>query len=359
MKEDHFKEASGTWRVVGTMSGTSLDGLDICISDFRLQNGQWSVEVLAAKTYPYSSELVKQLAEAHMLPNAELDQLDETLSAHIGQRVRQFIEETGIRNIDLLGSHGHTVHHLPHMGVTVQIGNRPSLRKEAQMPTVCDFRPQDVRLGGQGAPLVPIGDQLLFSQYDACVNLGGFANLSLERNGQRIAWDICPVNMGLNRMANRVGLPFDENGRIAQSGTVNTALLSRWNNIAFYKTPPPKSLGREWFDTHIQPDLEHLSTEDALATLTEHAAQQLAQTLNHHHVEQALLTGGGAYNSLLIERVKHLSKSEIIAPNPLIVNFKEALVFGFLAILKVRGEINVLAAVTGASHDHSSGVVYP
>ena len=223
---------------------------------------------------------------------------------------------------------------------------------------VCDFRVQDVELGGQGAPLVPIGDRLLFSEYDYCLNLGGFANCSYEKNGQRIAFDICPVNIVLNKYAEKLGKDFDENGKFAESGIVDENLLHQLDSLKFYSGKPPKSLGLEWVKENIFPLLEasKISSEDVLRTFTEHIAVQLAKQFSDR--ASVLITGGGAYNSFLIERFKNLSAIEVVVPSKEIVEYKEALIFGLLGVLKLRDEVNCLASVTGASKDHSSGKIF-
>lgn len=340
------------------MSGTSLDGLDICTSTFHLKDGAWSFEILKAETIPYPSELRDKIVSAYTISSpSEAESIDEELSTYTGSHVNRHITELGV-TVDLLGSHGHTVLHEPENGLTFQIGNQPSLRETAGVTTVCDFRVADVELGGQGAPLVPIGDALLFSDYDVCLNLGGFANLSLERDGQRMAWDICPVNIGLNHFAAKMGLDYDANGHIAASNAMDGPTFYHLNQLPYFAEEPPKSLGREWFEKEITPRLDQLSHESALATLTGLAAYQIAKTLEEAGAQNVLCTGGGAYNKHLINMINPSISGELTLPESTVIDYKEALIFGFLALLKMRGENNVLASVTGAEKDHSSGVVY-
>ncbi|MFW5831896.1 MAG: anhydro-N-acetylmuramic acid kinase, partial [Prolixibacteraceae bacterium] len=224
--------------------------------------------------------------------------------------------------------------------------------------TIADFRTGDVALGGQGAPLVPVGDRLLFSQYESCLNLGGFANISFEKEGKRVAFDICPANFILNDLARKLGKSFDESGELGRQGTIDNQLLEKLNRLDFYTQTPPKSLGKEWMDSHFFPIIEesNLSVQDKLRTAYEHIAIQIAKTAPAEG--KMLVTGGGAFNTFLLEKFKEYMKCEIIIPSSEIINYKEALVFAFLGLLRHLGEINCYASVTGASRDSSSGVIF-
>lgn len=232
------------------------------------------------------------------------------------------------------------------------------MANELQQTVICDFRIQDVKLGGQGAPLVPIGDKLLFGNYTYCLNLGGFANLSFDVNNVRIAYDICPVNILLNQYIGVLGFEFDDKGEVAKSGTVNSSLLSELNSIKYYSDKPPKSLGLEWVKKHIIPviDAYKLDTKDILRTFVEHIAIQISKQFSIKNAS-ILITGGGAYNLFLIERIKSYSNVNIVIPSTKLIEFKEALIFGFLGVLRYRNEANCLSSVTGASKDHSSGKI--
>ena len=260
--------------------------------------------------------------------------------------------------IDAVCSHGHTILHQPEKGITLQIGNLPILATLLNKTVVCDFRKQDVALGGEGAPLVPIGDQLLFSEFDYCLNLGGFANVSTQKENRRIAYDICPVNIVLNPLAEQLGVPYDDGGKFAKQGNMLPQLLEKLNRLPFYKQNYPKSLGLEWVLKNVFPllDTNRYKTQDLLRTFTEHSAIQLATNFTQN--SSVLVTGGGAYNTYLIERVKAHKTVHFIHPDDTLINYKEALIFGLLGVLKLRDDVNCLASVTGAQHDHSSGVVY-
>ncbi len=340
------------------MSGTSLDGLDICTTQFSLENGLWSFEILAAETILYSDDWQRELRSAHLLNREELQKLDQRYSTYIGVHVKGHLEKFNLKGVHLVGSHGHTVHHRPQKGITVQIGNQSSIREACELPVVCDFRKQDVELGGQGAPLVPIGDKLLFHEYDICLNLGGFANLSLDTNDTRLAWDIVPVNIGFNHFAEKLGLDYDKNGHIAASNPMDGPLFYQLNQLPYFQQPPPKSLGREWFESDILPRLDKLNPEQALATLSGLASYQIAKTIEENGGARVLCTGGGAHNKHLIRLIQQSVSGELIIPDDQWVSYKEALIFGFLGLLRMLGENNVLSSVTGASSDHSSGIVY-
>ena len=353
------------YNVVGVMSGTSLDGIDCAFAKISLvptkkpsQYPKITAKIVTAKTVPYTTEWRHELANAHQLNSKKLKNLNERYTEHLGKVISSFIKENKLKNIDAICSHGHTILHQPKDGITLQIGNLPRLAEIIGQKVVCDFRVQDVQMGGQGAPLVPIGDQLLYAKYDFCLNLGGFANVSRDVRGTRIAYDICPVNVVLNRYAQLLGKEFDEDGAFAKAGTVNPTLLTSLNAFPFYLKSPPKSLGIEWVHKHIFPliDCFHLEPVDVLATFTEHVAIQLAAQFSEG--ASVLVTGGGAYNSYLMERLHFRESVKIHIPDTTLVEFKEALIFALLGVLKLEGLPNCMASVTGAKKDHSSGVIF-
>ncbi len=347
------------YNVIGVMSGTSLDGIDLVYVKFNLKE-HWSFEIVNAETVEYPSNWYKTLKA---LVNKSLDELkaiDGDYTEYLAKVIKDFINKYNIKNIDAICSHGHTALHQPEKKLTYQIGNKPFLAEILQETVVCDFRVQDVELGGQGAPLVPIGDKLLFSNYDFCLNLGGFANVSMDFNGDRVAYDICPVNIVLNHYVNKIGLNYDDEGIIASKGNINVELLNQLNALDFYKETYPKSLGLEWVNHNVFPliDAFKLETEDILKTFVEHIAIQIASEINKKNNGTVLITGGGVYNVYLIDRVKAHSNQKIIVPENEVVEFKEALIFGFLGVQKLRNEVNCLSSVTGAIKDHSSGKIF-
>lgn len=339
------------------MSGTSLDGLDICLTKFEKQNSVWKFEILQAETLSYSEKWENKLRQSINLSAEKLLELHSEYGFYLGKAANDFIEKYHLQNIDVISSHGHTVFHQPQKKFTLQIGDGRAIKFETGLPVVYDFRSQDVLMGGNGAPLVPIGDELLFSEYDACLNLGGFSNISLKLNNKRIAFDIAPVNIVLNKLAQNFNQNFDVNGDLARGGNINKKLLTKLNSLDFYAQSHPKSLGIEWCNENIYHLFEDLDSKDILATFTEHSAEQISNIFNQYKLSKVLFTGGGTYNSFLTEKIKQKTSSEIIIPKNEIIDFKEALIFALMGVLRVTGEINVLSSATGSSHDHSSGII--
>jgi anhydro-N-acetylmuramic acid kinase len=348
-----------SYNAIGLMSGTSLDGLDIAACEFFIDNGAWSFNIKYCHTFPYPDEWTEKLtglpstdALTFSLTNVEYGHL-------LGKLTRSFIQDTGFHP-DLIASHGHTVFHQPGRGLTVQVGAGSAIAAETGIPVVCDFRSADVALGGQGAPLVPIGDRLLFPGFGACLNLGGFANISMEYDGQRIAYDICPVNIILNRLAARLGLTYDDKGEIARSGNPDAVLLGKLNDLSYYAQKYPKSLGREWLETDFIPLVSGNAgpEKNLLHTLCNHIAYQVNRSLPGPDPFRVLVTGGGAHNHFLMELIRSQGNHDWIVPVKELTDFKEALVFAFLGLLRWRNEINILRSVTGSQSDHSAGAIY-
>ena len=347
------------YNVVGVMSGTSLDGIDLAHCIFKFSE-KWEFEIKETATIAYSSEWVEKLKDLVGLSKEQLIQLDEDYTLLIGLAISQFIKKHKLNNLDAVCSHGHTALHQPQNGLTYQIGNLPKLSQFLKETVVCDFRVQDVALGGQGAPLVPIGDQLLFAKYDYCLNLGGFANVSSHIDGKRIAYDICPINIVLNHYVSDLGFDYDDGGKISAQGVINDQLLHQLNTLNYYKLPYPKSLGLEWVKSEIFPliDSFQLATKDVLRTFVEHAAIQISKEINSKIRASVLTTGGGAFNTFFMALLSDKSQNIIVIPDKSIIEYKEALIFAFLGVLKLRNENNCLSSVTGALKNHSSGKIY-
>ncbi|KJD31555.1 anhydro-N-acetylmuramic acid kinase [Tamlana nanhaiensis] len=347
------------FHVVGVMSGTSLDGIDLVYVKFENKH-QLQFEILNAETVSYPKkwyDILKGLIEKDI---DTLKTVDEDYTTFLAEIINQFIAKHYLKDIDAVCSHGHTALHQPEQNLTYQIGNLPKLATLINQKVVCDFRVQDVAFGGQGAPLVPIGDKLLFSDYDYCINLGGFANISTEISNARIAYDICPVNIVLNHYVKPLGFSYDDGGEIAKSGDVNQELLAELNQLPFYSKSYPKSLGLEWVNKTVFPiiDAYKLETTNVLRTFVEHIVVQLAAEINKKNNANVLVTGGGAYNSFLMKALKTKTNNKIVIPKPSVVEFKEALIFGLLGVLKLTKQVNCLKSVTGASKNHSSGKIY-
>ncbi|XCF06173.1 anhydro-N-acetylmuramic acid kinase [Tamlana crocina] len=347
------------YHVVGVMSGTSLDGIDLVEVKFYF-DGLWRFEMLNSETLPYPEKWQETLATLVSCSMEELSKIDADYTEYLAGVIKTFIQKHEIENLDAVCSHGHTALHQPEKKLTLQIGNLPKLAKLLNETVVCDFRVQDVELGGQGAPLVPIGDRLLFSEFDYCLNLGGFANISTEIHEERIAYDICPVNIVLNHYVRKLNLDFDDGGKIASTGNINTSLLEELNRLQFYAENPPKSLGLEWVKKEILPVIDgyDLEIKNILRTVVEHIAIQITSEVTSKKEATVLITGGGAYNQCLVDRIRSLSSQKIVIPEKKLVEFKEALIFGFLGVLKLRNEVNCLKSVTGALKNHSSGKIF-
>lgn len=346
---------------IGLMSGTSLDGLDICLSTFEKNvNNTWRYSILKAQTLPYPNEIKYKLENAPHLSGEQLTSFDYEYGHYIGKIVNDFIKNLN-EDVDFIASHGHTVFHNPSKGYTLQIGKGAAISSETGVPCISDFRSSDVCKGGQGAPLVPIGDKLLFYDYDICLNLGGIANLSYDDvNGERIAYDISPCNMMLNHLVLNLGIEFDKNGMIGKTGMVDGSLLNKMNSLDYYRTSNPKSLGREWFEQNILGLLNsaECSIEDKLRTSYEHIAEQITNATNSIDKQSLLITGGGAKNLFLIELIKQKSYKKVIVPDYQTIDFKEALIFAFLGVLFIEKEHSALASVTGSKANSICGCFY-
>jgi anhydro-N-acetylmuramic acid kinase len=349
------------YKVIGMMSGTSLDGLDIALCSYERKEKGWHFSIDTAKTIRYSKQWLSRLASAHLQTGEQLIETDVAYGKYMGQCAADVISKARVR-VDFIASHGHTVFHQPRKGFTCQIGNGQAIHAVTGLPVVYDFRSLDVMLGGEGAPLVPVGDKHLFHEYDVCVNLGGIANLSMDVNKQRKAFDICFNNMGLNYLSAMKGLEYDKGGELASQGAVNKKLLKKLDALYSKLRNKRPSLGRELFEKSIKPllDEESIPVEDKLATMTESAAKEIVAAVPLSKKDQKVLcTGGGAFNSFFISRLLDLSQDRftLIVPDEEIIKFKEALVFGFLGVLRVRDEVNCLQSVTNASRSSSSGVL--
>jgi anhydro-N-acetylmuramic acid kinase len=348
--------------IIGLMSGTSLDGLDLAYVSFNFQNNKIEFNLLNCETTPYESEILSQLNNYNRLSVPEMLILDKKIGRFYAQKVNDFVQKNKINKlqIDAIASHGQTIFHQPPNGFTYQIGCGSSLAYETGVKVINDFRTRDVIAGGQGAPLVPIGDFNLFSDLaDSFLNIGGFTNISFKKENEIIAFDICPGNLPLNFLAKELGLNFDKNGQIAESGNVLSELLDRLNSLGFYKLEPPKSLGSEWLEIEFYKLLKSANqTNDLMRTIVEHIAIQIATVLKNENLRSVFITGGGAKNKFLTERIKHHFDGKIIIPEDKIIDFKEAIVFGYLGALYLRNEPTTVISVTGAEREVCSGVLH-
>tara|TARA_B110000003_G_scaffold147205_1_gene148227 strand:- start:15789 stop:16859 length:1071 start_codon:yes stop_codon:yes gene_type:complete len=342
---------------IGLMSGTSLDGLDIVYVRFD-KNDLSKFKILLSETIQYNDIWKRRLEYSIHSNKEDIQILDYDYGVFLGNKTQEFINKHNIIDLNLIASHGHTVFHQPEKGITLQVGDGQQISNITNCLVISDFRAQDIRLGGQGAPLVPIGDDLLFKDFDACINIGGFTNISYNSKDQRIAFDICPANIVLNYYSRKLGYEYDNKGLLAFKGVVNEKLLSELNQLKFYRMSPPKSLGLEWVQKFIFPLLDkyQIAPVDILRTFIEHVAHQIS--LVSKPFETILYSGGGVYNDFLISRIEELTNANIKLPDDEIINFKEALVFALLGLLKSQNKVNCLSSVTGAKKNHSSGEIF-
>lgn len=349
------------------MSGSSLDGLDIAFVTFTETGGKWEFEILAADCIEYERQLAQKLQIATTLSALEYQLLDSSFGHYIGQQINAFIEKNELQHkIHLIASHGHTTFHLPAHKMTAQLGNGAAIAAETQLPVVTDLRAMDIAFGGQGAPIVPKGEQLLFPDYKYFLNIGGIANISINNQGQFIGFDICAANRVLNMLAEETGNKYDAGGIMAASGNINEALLNTLNELDYYQQPFPKSLANS-FGTDVVYSIirdTKISVADALRTYTEHICLQIKNVVSKQHLsgnELMLVTGGGAFNTFLITRITNLLAEigiTVIVPDEKLVAYKEALIMALLGILRWREEANVLPSVTGAVKASIGGALW-
>ena len=348
------------YHAIGIMSGTSLDGLDLAYCRFE-RTKRWKFSILAAETMPYSPSWKRQLSDAHRLRGDKLLHLHHQYGRFIGLQCQKFIRRHRVGQVDLVASHGHTIFHQPERSLTFQLGAGEDLFSATRLPVVCDFRTLDVALGGQGAPLVPVGDRELFGQHEVCLNLGGIANISMEAGAHRKARDVCFVNMALNHLAEKKKKMFDRDGAISFAGKANQKWIRQVED--FYRPLRRRrpSLSREIFETGLRPLLDDrsLSTEDKMASMNECIAAEIRRAIDAKRKGSILVTGGGAFNSALLQNLsgQFEGQMKLRVPDRETIEFKEALVFAFLGVLRLRNEVNVFSSVTGARTDSCSGAI--
>ncbi|WP_207496159.1 anhydro-N-acetylmuramic acid kinase [Aridibaculum aurantiacum] len=358
------------YRVIGLMSGSSLDGLDIAFIEFEEIRGTWNYEIKAADCIAYSDEWKQQLEGATSLNAYDYLLLHSAYGKYIGEQVNAFIEKHNLyHQVQLIASHGHTTFHSPAQGTTAQLGDGAAIAATTEINVVSDLRAMDVAFGGQGAPIVPIGEKYLFSEYSLCLNIGGIANISHRTGDNYVAFDICAANRVLNMLAQQEGKEYDENGALAASGSIITPLLTQLNALDYYAASFPKSLSNTFGTDTVFPLIQSFegSTADKLRTYTEHIAMQVSYAIQNllkrplQERGKMLITGGGAFNQFLIKRIQQaidLFNVTPEVPDAKLVNFKEALVMGLVAVLRWREEYNVLSTVTGARRSSIGGAVY-
>lgn len=354
-----------SYNIIGVMSGTSMDGLDIAhVTLNEKKDGRWDYKINKAATIPYGDKWRLRLSKLRNQSSLTFYKTDRYFGQYIGEKIVNFLDESNL-DADLIASHGHTIFHQPQNNLTVQIGDGHSITAMTGIPSVTNFRAMDVIFGGQGAPLSAVGDELLFSEYDVCLNIGGFANISSNQNGQRIGFDVCPANILFNRIAREFGQDYDEGGTIAESGKIDYQLLDKLNKIEFYHQKGPKTLGREWINDQFWFNVREsgISKEDKMKTLCDHVGCQIGNTIEdltggEGRVKRVLATGGGVFNKTLIDHIKIHTDAEIVVPEDNVVKYKEALIFSLLGILRVKNTDNIYKSVTGADDDVLAGSLH-
>lgn len=353
-----------SYEIIGLMSGTSLDGLDITYSTYTITENECdSFQLHAFDTVPFPEDIYRELDQSQQLNSTSLAILDKRIGRFYADSVNEFILKHQLKRhkIDAIACHGQTILHQPHNGFTLQIGCGDTLAFHTELKVINNFRNKDIVAGGQGAPLVPIGDFGLFRAYaEAFLNIGGFCNVSWKNpEGRIVAYDVCPGNLPLNKLAKAKGLAYDSDGKLAASGSINFFLLDLLNSLEYYAMQGPKSLGTEWLETTFYPLVKFdREIENNMCTLCEHIAFQIAMALNESGKKSVLLTGGGSKNTFLIKRIEHYYDGTVILPEVSIIDNKEALIFGYLGALYLAKKPNTIPSVTGASHATMGGVLH-
>jgi anhydro-N-acetylmuramic acid kinase len=354
------------YRVVGVMTGTSMDGVDLVYCHIYFDE-DWTYKIVKTECESIPQEWKMRINQLPQAAAFDLSKAHVDLGKFLGEKIKDFINKHHLHNeVDFVASHGQTIFHQPERGVTVQIGDGAAISATCELPVVCNFRTMDVAHGGQGAPIVPIGDKLFFAEYEFCLNIGGITNISFKTEKEIFAYDICPSNLVLNELARINGNDYDKDGNIARSGKINEQLLNELNGLEFYHKKFPKSMGVEFVNDSFSSVLSkyNINVANKLRTVTEHIAMQVGKEVNYFiekfHLKKSkiLITGGGAFNKFLIERIKELSPAELVIPDDEIIKFKEALVMALIGVLRFRNEVNVLSSVTGASKDTCGGEIF-
>jgi len=344
--------------IAGVMSGSSLDGLDIAIVHFS-PNSDW--QLLWSYDIPYTPEWVSRLKNYHLLSSTEYVSLKFDFSRYIGELVGDALGDYS-GNVDYVSFHGHTLLHLPEKGITEQIGNGGVLAAILNIPTITDFRTQDVTKGGVGTPLAPLVELNLFKGHDYYLNLGGIANITkLIDAAKLMAYDVCPCNQVLNYFSNQMGKDYDEGGEIARSGTINKNLIDYLNSIPYFDQNPPKSLDNNWIMNEVIPNFPAGKIEDTLHTFCNWVAECIANEVEESKASSLMVSGGGAHNTYFMECLTSRLSSkncELHLPSKEIIDFKEAILMSLMAYKYINGESNVLCSVTGASSDSIGGALY-
>lgn len=360
------------YKVIGLMSGSSLDGLDIAFVELQENGGKWNYQIIHADCYEYDNNWVEKLKNAITLNALDYQLLHTEYGHYLGKQVKLFIEKNNLHHqVNLVSSHGHTTFHLPKKLMTGQLGDGGAIASETELPVVTDLRAMDVAFGGQGAPIVPIGEKLLLGDFRYFLNLGGIANISANIDDKFIAFDVCAANRVLNMLAEEKGFTYDDKGSIAASGNINDELFQKLNSLEYYQFAFPKSLANDFGVETVFPIVKafNISTEDAMRTYVEHITYQIKKSITdvtgNYKLpttdHKLLATGGGAFNSFLIERLQKVLQDlniSVVIPDENLIKYKEALIMALIGTLRWREEYNVMASVTGARRNSIGGALW-
>jgi len=358
------------YRAIGAMSGSSLDGLDIAFAEFQENAGKWNYEITHADCYSYGENWIEKLRYSTSLSSVDYHLLHVEYGHYVGAQINRFIEEYKLHyQVALISCHGHTTFHIPSKKMTAQLGDGASIAAETQLPVITDLRALDLAFGGQGAPIVPIGEKWLLGDFDFFLNLGGITNISFKSEPY-IAFDICAANRVLNMLVNNEGKEYDDRGEMAQQGEINFELLQKLNELDYYRQPYPKSLANDFGTDTVYPMIvaARCKTKDSLRTYVEHIVIQIKEAIiglinsKHQTINRRLLaTGGGTFNTFLIGRLSEELQQmqvEVVVPDAKLIQYKEAMIMAFMGVLRWRQEYNVLCSVTGASRDSIGGALW-
>ena len=355
------------YKIIGLMSGSSLDGLDILYAELHEAAGKWSYQIIEASCPEYSPQWQKKLKESIHLSAIHYQLLHTEYGEYLGEKINEFMQQHNLHHkVNLISSHGHTTFHIPEKKMTHQLGDGAAIASATQLPVVTDLRSIDVAFGGQGAPIVPMGEKLLFNDFRFFLNLGGIANLGIHQEENVIAFDVCPANRVLNMLAEQKGLLYDDGGRLSEKGNTNQTLSEKLNALEYYAQAYPKSLANDFGTNVIFPIIEShdIPFEDKLHTFTEHICRQIKNSLapfKEIETQKLFITGGGAFNIFLIKSLEQALSDinfEIYIPEPEVIKYKEALIMALLGILRWREQYTVLASVTGAIRNSIGGALW-
>ncbi|MCG8605908.1 anhydro-N-acetylmuramic acid kinase [bacterium] len=377
---------------IGLMSGTSIDSVDAALVEIANNGTSTEVELIGFWTEPYPHGVKEKISECSTSGRGTVDEicrLNVLVGEVFAEAALALLSSSHIaaKDVDFIGSHGQTVHHLPEadsfygrtIRATLQIGEPSVISKRTGILTVADFRPGDLALGGQGAPLVPYFDYVVFSdpaKNRAMLNVGGIANLTILKSGglldEVIAFDCGPGNMVIDGvMAKLYAKPFDIGGRVGQAGTISAELLSFCLEHPYFQKRPPKSTGREDFGEKFQHDLLSraselkLSVEDTVATATELTTHAIWESYRVYAsettpIDELIVSGGGAKNEGMTQSLREkFTDVSVVSTDAYGIppDAKEAICFAVLANETISGLTNNVPSATGASRETIMGKI--